>query len=202
MGRTIRILTPAETIVPLSALREALAGGGFLADLVVEAGRDDAWAALALSHHDGPEIAAIRRTVVSSESPGRAEIERLRESIASCDPPSGRRWVAEYLASVRVIYAFQVLIGAEFENGWALLQSVRDRIWTVGGVMQVDGEGYTNEEGYHILWQFPEGVSGPWWMGLRRDGQWVHFRMDLGDETGREAFCRGEIPPDVELAGV
>ena len=34
MGRTIRILTPAETIVPVSALDEALTAAGLRADLV------------------------------------------------------------------------------------------------------------------------------------------------------------------------
>jgi len=200
MGRYIRVLTPAETIVPVSALNEALAAGGFGADLVVEAGRDEGWAALALSHHNGPEIAAIRRTVVSSESTGRAEIDGLVEQIADCMPTSSRRWLTEYLARVRVIYGFQVLIGAEYANGWDLLATVRDRLWAVGGILQVDGEGFSNERGYHVLWQFPDDATGPWWMGVLQEGRWVHFRMDLGDKTHREAFSRGEVPDGAERA--
>ena len=192
MGRTIRILTPAETIVPVSALNEALRAAGLGADLVVEGAEARAWAGLALSHPDGPEIAAIRRLVVSGESAGRGEIDRLAAQIADCRPVSSRRWLEEYLAGVRVIYTFQVLLGAEFADGWAILAAVRDRLWSVGGITQADGEGFTNEGGYHVLWQFPAGVSGPWWMGVRRGEGWVHFRMDLGDGAAREAFCRSD----------
>lgn len=200
MGRYIRVLTPAETIVPVSALKEALAARGFGADLAVEAGRDEGWAALALSHHNGPEIAAIARTVVSSESEGQREIDRLVRQIADCKPLSSRRWLTEYLGRVRVIYGLQVLLGTEYANGWDLLATVRDRLWAVGGILQVDGEGFSNEEGYHVLWQFPPGATGARWMGVLRDGRWVHFRMDLGDKAHREAFARGEVPDGAELA--
>ena len=71
MGRTIRLLTPSEQTVGAAALREALARAGHGADFVVEAGRDEAWARIALSHHNGPEIATIDRSVVSCESTGR-----------------------------------------------------------------------------------------------------------------------------------
>ena len=198
MGRTLRILTPAETIVPVSVLSEALSEAGLRADLVVEGASPRAWAGLALSHPDGPEIAAIRRLVVSSESAGRGEIDRLAGQIAECKPVSSRQWLEEYLARVRVIYAFQVLIGTECGDGWSILGCVRDRLWSVGGIAQADDEGFTNEEGYHVLWQFPDSAAGPWWMGLRACDRWVHFQMDLGDVVSREAFCRGEVPDGVE----
>ena len=199
MGRTIRVLTPSDEIVAVSALTEALAGAGHRADIVVEAGRNDAWAKIALSHRNGPEIAAIQRTVVSSESLGQAEIDEFLDQISSCRPDSSRRWVAEYLGQVRVIYGFQPLAGTQFENGWELLAIVRDRIWSIGGIIQADAEGFSNENGYHILWQFPDDVSGLWWMGVLREGMWVHFQMDLGEEAHRQAFFRGEVPGGVEI---
>ena len=200
MGRTLRILTPAETIVPVSALTEALTAAGLRADLVVEGAEARAWAGLALSHTDGPEIAAIRRLVVSIESAGRGEIDRLVRQIADCKPVSSRQWLTEYLEQVRVIYAFQVLIGTEFDNGWDILGCVRDRLWSVGGIAQADDEGFTNESGYHVLWQFPARAAGAWWMGVRSGDGWVHFRMDLGDGAQREAFWRGEVPAGIEAA--
>ena len=200
MGRYIRVLTPSDRIVPVSALTEALATAGHRADIVVEAGRDDAWAKIALSHHNGPEIAAIQRTVVSSQSLGQAEIDGFIDEISGCRPDSSQRWLTEYLGQVRVIYGFQPLAGTQFENGWELLAAVRDRIWSIGGIIQADGEGFSNESGYHILWQFPDDVSGPWWMALLHEGKWVHFQMDLGEVDHRRAFFRGEVPNGVEIA--
>ena len=63
--------------------------------------------------------------------------------------------------------------------------------------MQADGEGFTNEEGYHIVWQFSDSVSGPWKMGVLQDGVWRHFSMDLGDPDHRAAFLKGTVPDDL-----
>jgi hypothetical protein len=37
-------------------------------------------------------------------------------------------------------------------------------------------------------------------MGVLRDGEWVHFQMDLGNRKHRAAFRRGEVPEGVVLA--
>jgi len=67
-------------------------------------------------------------------------------------------------------------------------------------VIQADGEGFTNEDGYHILWQFSDSVSGSWWMGVLQGGEWKHFQMELANHQHREAFFRGEIPKGVKTA--
>ena len=108
--------------------------------------------------------------------------------------------MGDYLGRARVIYTFRALPGAEYGNGWELLSVVRDRLWLLGAIGQSEGEGFSNESGYHILWQFPAGVSGPWWMGVLREGRWVHFRMDLGEQAHREAFLSGEVPDGVDAA--
>jgi hypothetical protein len=37
-------------------------------------------------------------------------------------------------------------------------------------------------------------------MGVLKDGEWVHFQMDLGNKKHRAAFLRGEVPEGVEIA--
>ena len=74
------------------------------------------------------------------------------------------------------------------------LDAVRAGTIAKGAVIQADGEGFTNEEGFHIVWQFSDSVSGPWNMGVLQDGTWHHFKMDLGDPGHREAFLNGEMP--------
>jgi hypothetical protein len=59
---------------------------------------------------------------------------------------------------VKVIYAFQLLNGTDVEDGWARLHSLYNAVWEhAGGILQSDGEGFSNEEGYTILWQFSDG---------------------------------------------
>jgi hypothetical protein len=106
-----------------------------------------------------------------------------------------------YLQIVRTIYSLQVLSGASPENGWDILGAVKTAIWHIGGdIFQADGEGFSNEDGYHIVWQFSDRVAGNWWMAVLKDGQWVSFEMDLGDSAHRAAFCAGLVPAGARLS--
>ncbi|MEQ1518614.1 MAG: hypothetical protein ABL931_19205, partial [Usitatibacteraceae bacterium] len=98
------------------------------------------------------------------------------------------------------IYAFQVL-GETTDSGWAAIGALKGKLWNaLSGIFQADGEGFSNEAGYQIVWQFSERVSGPWWMGLLKDGAWVHFEIELGNQSHRDHFLNGQIPPGVKFA--
>jgi hypothetical protein len=106
-----------------------------------------------------------------------------------CKPASAAAWLAEYLPTVKTIYAFPLLSGTDEQNGWDILGKVKDLIFTqVGGIIQADREGFSDEKGYHIPWQVSNSVKGPWWMSVLKDGHWVRFQMDLGSRKHRAAF--------------
>src|SRR5206468_2973360 len=106
----------------------------------------------------------------------------------------------EFLAEVKTVYAFQHLQGSQTEEGGNALHALRAHLWERGdAILQADLEGFSNEEGYHIVWQFADSVSGPWKMAVLVEGSWQQFTMDLGDPDHREAFFNGEVPPDVSL---
>lgn len=201
MGYYIRILSPSEKVPSIARIRTALATEGLAGTLTPESGTDDNWTKVILAHKDGPEIAAIERNTASSNDLVSAEIDEFLEEIADCKPPTAAAWLAEYLPTVKTIYAFQLLSGTDEENGWDVLGKVKDSIFNqVGGIMQADGEGFSDEEGFHILWQFSNSVTGPWWMSVLKDGDWVRFQMDLGNKKHRAAFFRGEVPDGVKMA--
>jgi hypothetical protein len=94
-----------------------------------------------------------------------------------------------------VIYSFQHLSGIGIDNGAAALAAIREAIWARGdAIIQADGEGFSNEDGDHILWQFSDRVSGPWWMAVLQGDKWVPFEMDLGNMKHRAAFLDGRVP--------
>jgi hypothetical protein len=77
---------------------------------------------------------------------------------------------------------------------------VKDSIHAqVGGIIQADHEGFTEERGFQILWQFSDSVTGPWWMAVLRDGKWIRFQMDLGNRKHRKAFLAGKVPDGVTM---
>ena len=200
MGYYTRVLTTANTCVPIAAIRENLRKKGHNA--VIQSDTDEGeWEQITLAHPDGIEIAAIERNVVEPGSLGEEEIGEFNAELNDALPKTGAAWLRDFFSRVRCIYAFQHLSGTEKGDGFAALNTVREKIWNAApAVLQADLEGFSNEAGYHILWQFSETATGDWWMGVLKDGKWAHFQMDLGNPVHRAAFKRGEIPKGVKLA--
>ena len=157
--------------------------------LTIEEGDEDTWESLLLASDDEIEVALIERNPVFDGSIGQDEIADLLEDLRGCRPESGVAWLEDYLETVQTIYTFRHLQGAETVDGSNALHALRSALWERGdAIIQADGEGFTNEEGYHIIWQFSDSISGLWNMGILQEDVWHHFRMDLGDPDHRAAF--------------
>lgn len=197
MGYYTRVLSKHDDIPGLEELSQFLAAEHPFVRLTVEEGDEDEWETLLLSGQDELEIALLERNPISEGSLGQDEVAEFIEDTADCKPESGVAWLHEFLAETKTIYAFQHLAGSETEEGLAALHALRSFLWQRGdSIIQADMEGFTNEDGYHIVWQFSDTVSGAWNMAVLQDATWHHFQMDLGDPDQREAFFRGEVPPD------
>lgn len=200
MGYYTRVLSKRVDAPTFQSLQSALSRGHHNAVLSCEDEGAIEWTNLLLSTSDETPIAVIERSPVTQGSLGQEEIEEFLEEIATCEPASAAKWLEEYLAGVKQIYAFQHLSGANADAGFEALQCVRNHVFGRGdAIVQADYEGFTNEDGYTILWQFSEDVEGPWWMAVLEDGKWVTFEMELGDLPHRVAFQAGRVPEGVRL---
>jgi len=168
-------------------------GPGF--SLSVEEGDAELWTNLLLSQADGTAIAVIERNPVADGSLGIDEVMEFIDEITNCKPSSALPWLTSFLQSVKVIYAFQHLTGSWSDEGFDALHSVREFILRRGdAIIQADGEGFTNEAGHHILWQFSDNVSGSFQMAIRHNDGWQSFEMDLANRDHRQAFKEGNVP--------
>ena len=167
-------------------------------DESLEEASEEEWDSLLLAGTDGVEVAILERNPVYDGSLGQDEVADFLEDLADAKPENNVAWLKEYLEDVKTIYAFQHLQGSETVDGSNALHALRTALWERGeAILQADLEGFTNEEGYHIVWQFSDSVSGPWNMAVLQDETWMHFTMDLGDPDHRAAFLSGEAPVDV-----
>lgn len=200
MGHYIRILTLSETVPSIARIRAALSSDAPLGQLQLEAGPDEKWTQISVVHESGEVVADIERNSSSDGDLVAEEIEEFLEEIEDCEPASAAAWLAEYLPNVKTIYAFQLLGGTEADQGWEILGTVKNSIHEqVGGIIQSDHEGFSDEQGFQILWQFSDSVRGPWWMAVLQDGNWIRFQMDLGNRKHRKAFLAGKVPDGVTL---
>ena len=198
MAYHTRVLSKQEEFPTLDELAQSIAAEHPYYKLTLESGTEEEWESLLLSSKDGVEVAVVERNPVYDGSVGQDEIADFLEDIHDCKPESGVEWLTDYLAEVKTVYAFQHLQGSETEDGGNALHALRTALWERGdAIIQADLEGFTNEEGYQIVWQFSDTVSGPWNMAILQEGTWHHFKMDLGDPDHRAAFLRGEVPDDL-----
>jgi hypothetical protein len=159
------------------------------------------WSELEVASASGETIFLIERSEVHEGSLAQDELLEFAEEASECEPVSAADWLRVYLPTARTVYAFQILDAIYSGNGWEVFGAAKNTIWVyAGGVVQADGEGFSNEDGYHILWQFSDDVTGDWWMAVLRDGDWTAFQMDLGNPAHRSAFRAGRIPDGVRLA--
>ncbi len=201
MGYYVRILTPSTRVAPISVLRGRLREAGLAARVVCTGGPGTAWTELMLLGADAQPSAQITRDRVLPDSLGAEEIAELLDELDGARPARAAAWLREYLHRVKVVYCLQVFSSPEDEAGWSAMDAVRTAIWqVVGGISQADAEGFSNEDGDHIVWQFPDQVSGLCRAAVLREETWVSFEMDLGNADHRAAFLRGEVPDRVASA--
>jgi hypothetical protein len=197
MSYFIRVLGTADPDVHPDHIKDALARQGLEALLDVD--EDDepaAWRVINVKNSEGLELLQIERNPVVAGRMGMAELTEFRGFIQQHQPASAVQWLQRYFDGVAVIYAFEVLNAASADNNFEIVSAIRTAIWDrTGGILQNDNEGFTNEDGFHILWQFDDDATGDKYCAvLDADGSWIRFRMDLGDPFQRMAFLGGELP--------
>jgi hypothetical protein len=193
-----RVLTKQEEFPSVDELAQFIGAEHPGYKVTLEEGTEEDWESLLLSGDDEVEVAVLERNPVFDGSLGQDEIADFILDLEDCKPETGVQWLTEYLGEVKTIYAFQHLQGAETVDGSNALHALRSHLWERGdAILQADGEGFTNEDGFHIVWEFSDSVSGPWNMGVIKDDTWFHFKMDLGDPDHRAAFLAGDVPEDL-----
>lgn len=200
MAYRIRVLGTKPEQPDLDYLQNKLVESNSRAFLKLEAGTVAGWSQLILSHPKGPEIALVEYNPVVEGELGREEFEEFIEEIDHYKPASAGHWLKKYLPQVKVIYALQLLSGTDVGDGWSAVHAIQGAIWSkVDGILQADGEGFTNEEGYLILWQFGDKATGKWKMAVLDQGRWVAFEMELGNLDQRKDFAEGKLPRGAHL---
>lgn len=197
MGYYIRVLGTTDPNIHIDELISGLTNEGLTAKLDIDQNESpDNWTVIGVANSDNEDLIQIERNPVIDGELGKDELEEFREDIKDYKPTSAVKWLDKYFDKVKVIYAFQLLDKAFDDENFSIVDSIKSTIWNkVGGILQADNEGFSNEDGYHILWQFSDNVTGEWNMAVKNIfGKWTNFTMDLGDKKQREEFWAGNVP--------
>ena len=201
MGYYIRVLGTSDPNIHIDELISGLTNEGLTAKFDIDQNESaDNWTVIGVSNSNGDDLIQIERNPVRDGELGKEEIEEFKDNIKEYKPSSAVKWLDKYFDNVKVIYAFQLLNASMEDENFPIVGSIKSIIWSkVGGILQADNEGFSNEDGYHILWQFSDNVTGEWNMAVKNFfGKWINFTMDLGDKKQREEFWVGIVPKNAK----
>jgi hypothetical protein len=197
MSYYIRILGTKNPDIHLDDIIEGLDAEGLKVKLgILKSEKPEKWTYLELRNEKEEVLAVVERDVITEEGIGREELDEFKQTILDFKPTAAAKWLNGFFDRVQVIYAFRLMpLGLEDDN-YPIITAAQSYIWQmVEGILQADDEGFSNEEGYHILWQFPDDVDGSWNCAvLNQDGKWENFCMNLADADQQKAFKDGLVP--------
>lgn len=197
MSYYIRILGTQNPDIHLDEIIEALDKDGLDVRLAISQNESpEKWTSLELRNEDEEMLAEVERDLIKEGTIGQEELDEFKESILQFQPATAAKWLNSFFERVQVIYAFRLMDIALEDDNYPIITSAQSYIWErVKGILQADEEGFSNEEGYHILWQFPDDADGSWNCAvMNADGKWENFCMDLADKNQRKAFKEGLVP--------
>lgn len=202
MSYYIRILGTQNPDIHLDEILEALEEENLTAKLrILKSEKPEQWTRFELRSEDEDLLAVVERDLVKESGMGKEELDEFRETILNFQPATAAKWLSNFFDQVVVIYAFRLTsIGME-EDTYPIVTTTQECIWNkVKGILQADEEGFSNEEGYHILWQFSDDAEGPLNCAvLNAEGKWDNFCMDLEDKKQQQAFKEGVVPPGAKV---
>lgn len=197
MGYFIRVLGTQDPDIHLDELMEALVTEGMEAKFAFDNNEEPAkWTVIDVLNEEGDHLIQVERNPVVAGELGQEELDEFKEFIQEDQPASAVKWLTDYFSKVKVIYAISMLDAAFVEGNYDVVSNIKSTIWNkVGGILHADDEGFSNEDGYHILWQFADDVTGEWHCAvLNEKGEWERFSMELGDAAQRKDFLAGKVP--------
>jgi hypothetical protein len=193
----IRILGVRDPNIHLDTIMADFEKNNIQASInILEDQQPDNWDLIQVANKDDIVIAEIERNPVTEGEFGFEELNEFREQIINDKPTTAVEWLTDFFDMVKVIYAFQLFKNSFDAENYIIISAIRKLIRNMtGGILQADNKGFTNEEGYYILWQFSDSATGSNNMALRNDqGQWTTFSIDLDDKEQKEEFLNGTVP--------
>ncbi len=197
MGYYIRVLGSEDPDIHIDELVQSLAKEGLTAKFELDPTDEPRkWTMLDILNENGEPLAQLERNPVVDGELGQEELDEFKENIKDYKPVSAVNWLTTFFKKVKVIYAFQMFNAAFEGRNFEVVSNIKTTLWNkTNGILQADGEGFSNEDGYHILWQFSDMVTGDWSCAVRNWlGKWDKFVIDLGDTTQRKEFQAGKVP--------
>jgi hypothetical protein len=201
MAYSLRILGKVNPVITVNDIHEKLAGENLQADFHIQRGTTDNWTQIIFRSVKGTDLVLIEKTDIEPGARGEEQMQAFKDAVYGDKPTNASEWLVNYFDQIKVIYTLEML-SPEIteENYWDIVTELKMLFWdNTLGIFQGDHEGFSNEDGFLILWHFDENAQGSRYVGtLDENGEWVNYEIDLANEQQREQFLAGKLPENLE----
>ncbi len=192
-----------RTNIPVSVdqiadwLQAALIDGEIESDVETSPG---SWTSLTLNLASGDPVVEIERYSAKDgtlEDKVQDTVRQLLDHKNPVKPTSAVKWLCQYMSQVKVLYEFRPLKANQTDQGWKLFYEVWTNLrQTLQGIVHLDEEGFTNEDGAQITWEYPGEETGDLKVAvLNETGEgWIEYTIDLANREQVELFMAGKVP--------
>ncbi len=147
------------------------------------------------------DIAVIIELLPKKSKLDNYKLKKITADIQNKKPDVSSRWVKKYLEKTKVVYEFILTDNLNSDNDMELLSNTYMETWVFNrGIFQIKNEGFTNESGDLILWDYPFSAAGKRLAAIKSfTGRWKTFEMDLESPMQRKLFLKGKVPDKSKL---
>jgi hypothetical protein len=196
MSYFIRVLGKKNPDITLDDLYSELKKRNLKANLeITEDKKPESWDLLKVTRGRGLMLTQIERNA-KGDVLFEDEIEEFKAEIKDCEPKTAVPWLQSFFEATKVIYAFEIQKDAHKDNNFDVIDCIRDVIMSrTSGILQADGEGFSNDEGDHILWQFEDDeIEGELFVAvLDNKGKWQKYEIELSNPLDQKKFRNGKF---------
>jgi len=158
------------------------------------------WRTLTLFLDSGEPVVEIEKFSQADDSlldPIQDTVRMLLDEKDPVIPSTAVKWLCQFMSRVKVLYEFRPMQAINTEEGWQIFNEV----WTnlrenLQGIVHLENEGFTNETGAQITWEYSTPESGDLKVAtLNKNGtEWIEYTLDLANQAHCKMFMAGEVP--------
>jgi hypothetical protein len=158
------------------------------------------WSTLTLFLDSGEPVVEIEKFSLEEETLVDAIQDTVRQLLDDKNPvrpASAVKWLCQFMTRVKVVYEFRPMQAIKTDEGWEIFNEV----WTnlreaLQGIVHLDDEGFTNEDGVQITWEYPGEETGDLKVAVLNDRgeEWIEYTMNLANQEHKALFLAGKAP--------
>jgi hypothetical protein len=158
------------------------------------------WTTLTLYLDSGEPVVEIEKFSQQDETLVDAIQETVRlllDDKNPVKPTSAVKWLCQFMSRVKVLYEFRPMQAINTNEGWKIFNEVWTNLReTLQGIVHLDDEGFTNEDGVQITWEYPGEETGDLKVAVlnEKGEEWIEYTMDLANQAHKELFMAGKAP--------